>query len=135
MTNVQLCQCGREIGPRAHCPVCGSKKCYPLLRKKDSVTRGDGSTVELRVWRCTRCTHKFNDDDWMLRCQAQPEKQGKAAHRTSAKPKARIIPGAFEDPAVAAVLKKFFDEREARQEAEQRNLTNKTQDAIGEGKQ
>lgn len=118
---LKICQCGRELGPRAHCPVCGTTKCYPLLRKMDTVTRPDGKKVDLRVWRCTRCSHRFNDDDWQLRCQAPPERFG----RQKRKPPVAVDPSTVEkpamlaDPAVHAVLQRFFDERVAKERAEQ----------------
>lgn len=107
---LKICQCGREIGFRAHCPQCGSMKCYPLLRKMDTVTRPDGNTVDLRVWRCTRCSHRFNDDDWQLRCKAAPEQFGRKKRPQPAQFSSdpREVPAVLKDPAVDAVIRRFY---------------------------
>lgn len=116
---LKICQCGREIGPRAHCPVCGSMKSYPLLKQMDTVTRPDGSKVDLRVWRCTRCTHRFNDDDWMLRCQAPAERFGRTPRRKPPVASPAVDkPAMLQDPEVHAVLQRFFEERVAKERAE-----------------
>lgn len=63
------CHCGRDA-EKIHCPLCGSTKRYGYAKRKDTVTREDGSHVILRVFRCEACSHIYNDDDWQLRCNA-----------------------------------------------------------------
>lgn len=68
-TAQDLCfQCNRPSRP--HCPQCGSLRRYGFVNKVDRVTRPDGSTVSLRVYRCLTCANVYNDDDWQLRCAA-----------------------------------------------------------------
>jgi predicted nucleic acid-binding Zn-ribbon protein len=43
------------------------------MRRQDIVTRPDNTKETLRVFRCTRCSNVFNDDDWRLRCNAPKE--------------------------------------------------------------
>ena len=75
MPDENVCfQCNRPARP--HCPECGSLRRYGFA-KVDSVTRPDGTIAHLRVYRCLTCARVYNDDDWMLRCQAQPQSVGR----------------------------------------------------------
>lgn len=64
-----LCTCGRSAD-KIHCPACGSAQVLNQSRKRDYITRSDGTKAELRVFRCRVCGGLFNDDDWQLRCSA-----------------------------------------------------------------
>lgn len=71
----QCYHCHRPFEP--HCPVCGSLRKYGLSSRTDTVSRPDGSLVHLRVFRCLTCTNVYNDDEWMFRCQAPPQRLGR----------------------------------------------------------
>lgn len=74
--DITLCVCGRDTR-KPHCPHCGSAQVLASARKHDYVTRDNGDTVELRVFRCRVCGDVFNDDDWQLRCVAPPPAYGR----------------------------------------------------------
>lgn len=73
---ITLCLCGRDVR-RPHCPHCGSAAVLASARKRDYVTRQDGSTAELIVSRCRVCAGVFNSDDVMLRCNAPAPQYGR----------------------------------------------------------
>jgi hypothetical protein len=58
-----LCHCGRYAW-KCHCPHCGSYHNY-AVKQRDTV-----AGRVLVVHQCRHCGAKFNDDDWMLRCEA-----------------------------------------------------------------
>jgi phage terminase large subunit GpA-like protein len=72
------CQCGR-LAWKVHCPMCGSTDCYAfsISRRFDRVTRPNGQVMRLGCYRCRKCVHQFNDDDWKLRCVAPSQRSGR----------------------------------------------------------
>jgi hypothetical protein len=78
----ELCLCGRAAF-KIHCPQCGCATVYGLASRADVVTRPNGTTVTLRVYRCRKCTHLFNDDEWQLHCQAPPVNAAKMRQYTT----------------------------------------------------
>lgn len=80
----ELCGCGRPKA-RTHCPKCGSMQLRALASKRDYVTRDNGQTVILMVYRCRTCGLLFNDDDCQLRCTAPAREYGRAKPRASSR--------------------------------------------------
>jgi transposase-like protein len=75
------CNCGR-LASKPHCPACGSAQVLASARKRDYVTRPDGKTVELKVYRCRVCANNFNDDNRVM-CSAPPPRM---TYKTTAVP-------------------------------------------------
>jgi hypothetical protein len=85
MVDLSECQCGR-LANKPHCPTCGSAQVLASARKRDYVTRGDGTTAELQVYRCRVCGLSFNDDQRTL-CAAPPPRM---AYRTPDQPRGLV---------------------------------------------
>ena len=127
--------CGREWRP--HCPDCGSQRCYALVSKQDKRTNRDGTETLMKVYRCTRCGARFNDDDWQNHCAAKPYRAGRPPnsaykyHQTlnpGGAVGAESVPGLLERPDVQEVLAQFYAERAAKQAA-QAHTAQSAQDA------
>lgn len=66
------CPCGRSMMP-VHCPSCGSGSTYCLTGKPSQVVDQDGTTVEVKTYRCRKCGAAFNDQN-RANCTAPPPK-------------------------------------------------------------
>jgi len=63
------CRCGKPA-KRVHCPACGSLTVYGLPSRAEWKTLPGGTEIEVMSYRCRRCSHIFNDFEWMLQCEA-----------------------------------------------------------------
>lgn len=65
------CICGREMGPKAHCPVCGSNFSY-ATPSRDKIIRVNEEEYVARAYNCRFCGTSYNESD---KCIARPPKK------------------------------------------------------------
>jgi len=83
-----LCLCGRP-NVRPHCPFCGSSQVLCSAKKRDFITRPDGTEVELRVFRCRVCGSNFNDDHRTM-CNAPAPRESQRRHNVPNLPQPHV---------------------------------------------